>query len=297
MTYDPGGWCDWIIGNVICERLRADGQPVRALIRRTSNPDKVHALRSLGCELSIGDLKTLIRLTLLARGISAVIATASSTLSRQPGNSIESVDLQGQLALANAARDAGVQRFIYISFRNDPSVQYPLTHAKRSVERSIADLDYTSIQASWFMEVWLSPALGFDYIHGKALIYGDGSKPISWVSFRDVAEFCVAAVLHSIASRSVLAVGGPEALTPLEVVKIFEEESGRTFEVEKVPVTKLREQLDFANDSLEKSFAGLMLQYAHGDAIDMRGLYMVTEATVKRLAGALSLTFSLKVGP
>ena len=201
-----------------------------------------------------------------------MISTASSTLSRQPGDSIESVDLQGQLALANAARRAGVRRFVYVSFRDDPTVQYPLTQAKRSVERAIEDLDFTSIQASWFMEVWLSPALGFDYVHGKARIYGDGSKPISWISYRDVAEFCVAPVLHPVASRSVLAVGGPEALTPLEVVKIFEEESGRRFEVEKVPDAKLREQFDSANDSLEKSFAGLMLQYAHGDAINMRGL-------------------------
>ena len=68
-----------------------------------------------------------------------------------------------------------------------------------------------------------------------------------------------------------LRVGGPEALTPLEVVRIFEEESGRSFDVETIPEAKLREQFNFANDSLEKSFAGIMLQYAHGDAIDMRG--------------------------
>jgi uncharacterized protein YbjT (DUF2867 family) len=201
-----------------------------------------------------------------------LISTASSTLSRQPGDSIESVDLEGQLALVNIARRAGVRRFIYASFRDDPTVQYPLTQAKRSVERAIVDLDFTSIQASFFMEVWLSPALGFDYVHGKARIYGDGSEPISWVSYRDVAEFCIAPVLRSVASRSVLAMGGPEALTPLEVVKIFEEESGRHFAVETIPEAKLREQLDSANDSLEKSFAGIMLRYAHGDAIDMREL-------------------------
>jgi hypothetical protein len=62
-----------------------------------------------------------------------------------------------------------------------------LTKAKRSVERAIADLNFTSIQASWFMEVWLSPALGFDYVHGKVRLYGSGSKPISWVSYRDAA--------------------------------------------------------------------------------------------------------------
>jgi uncharacterized protein YbjT (DUF2867 family) len=46
-----------LLGNRICERLRAEGQTVRALVRRTSNPEKVNALRSLGCELATGDLK------------------------------------------------------------------------------------------------------------------------------------------------------------------------------------------------------------------------------------------------
>jgi uncharacterized protein YbjT (DUF2867 family) len=261
-----------LLGTRVCERLRAEGQPVRALVRRTSNSDKVNALRSLGCELATGDLKDPSQIQAACQGMSALISTASSTFSRQPGDSIESVDLQGQLALANAAGMAGVRRFVYVSFQDDPTVQYPLTQAKRSVERAIGDLDFTSIQASYFMEVWLSPALGFDYIHGRARLYGSGSKPMSWVSYRDVAEFCIASVLRSVASRSVLAVGGPEALSPLEVVRIFEEESGRRFEVDTISETMLREQLDSAKDSLEKSFAGLTLQYAHGDAIDMSGL-------------------------
>ena len=261
-----------LLGTRICERLRAERQPVRALVRRTSNSDKVNALRSLGCELATGDLKDPPQIQAACQGISALISTASSTLSRQPGDSIESVDLQGQLALANAAKTAGVKRFVFVSFRDDPTVQYPLTQAKRSVEHAIEDLDFTSIQASYFMEVWLSPALGFDYMNARARIYGSGSKPMSWVSYRDVAEFCIAPVLRSVASRSILAVGGPEALTPLEVVKIFEEEGGRAFEVETISETKLREQFDSATDSLEKSFAGLLLQYAHGEAIDMRAL-------------------------
>jgi uncharacterized protein YbjT (DUF2867 family) len=249
-----------LLGTRICERLRAERQPVKAFIRRTSNSDKVNALRALGCELVTGDLKDLPQIQAACQGISALISTASSTLSRQPGDTIESVDLHGQLALVNAARSAGVSRIIFVSFRNDHTVQYPLTGAKRSVERAIADLDFTSIQASPFMEVWLSPVVGFDYIHGRARIYGSGLKPISWVSYRDVAEFCIAPVLRSVAGRSVLEVGGPEALSPLEVVKIFEEESGRRFEVETISEAKLREQFDSANDSLEKSFAGLKLQ-------------------------------------
>ena len=261
-----------LLGTRVCERLRAEGRTVRALVRRTSNPERVNALRSLGCDLATGDLKDPPQIQAACQGISALISTASSTLSRQAGDSIESVDLRGQLALVNAARSAGVGRFVYVSFRDDPTVQYPLTQAKRSVERAIADLDFTSVQASYFMEVWLSPAVGFDYIHGRARIYGSGLKSLSWVSYRDVAEFCIAPVLRSVAGRSVLEVGGPEPLSPLEVVKIFEEESGRRFELETISEAKLREQFDSANDPLEKSFAGLMLQYAQGDAIAMEGL-------------------------
>jgi uncharacterized protein YbjT (DUF2867 family) len=279
-----------LLGTRVCERLRTEGKPVRALVRRTSNPDKVSTLESLGCELAIGDLKEPAQIRAACRGISALISTASSTFSRQPGDSIESVDLEGQLTLVDAARDAGISRFIYVSFREDSTVQYPLTRAKRALERAITDLDFTSIQASYFMEVWLSPLLGFDYMHSRARIYGDGTKPISWVSYRDVAEFCIAPILHSVASRSVLAVGGPEALSPLEVVRIFEEERGGFFEVESIPQEKLQEQLDSATDSLEKSFAGIMLQYAHGDAIDMAGpldLIPVCLTSVREYASAV----------
>ena len=110
-----------LLGARICERLRAEGCSVRALVRRTSSPDKVNALRALGCELATGDLKDPPQIKAACQGISALISTASSTLSRQAGDSIESVDLQGQLALVNAARSSGVGRFVYVSFRDDPT--------------------------------------------------------------------------------------------------------------------------------------------------------------------------------
>ena len=67
-----------LLGTRVCERLRAEGQPVRALVRRTSDPDKVNALRSLGCELATGDLKERPQVEAACKGISVVISTASS---------------------------------------------------------------------------------------------------------------------------------------------------------------------------------------------------------------------------
>src|SRR5262249_4658430 len=160
----------------------------------------------------------------------AVISTASSTLSRQDGDSIESVDRDGQLQLIDAARAHGIERFLLVSFRHG-GFPCPLDDAKQQAERAIAGMNFTVIQASWFMEVWLSPALGFDYANRAARIYGPGTSPISWVSFLDVAEMCALCLRHPAASRRTIEFGGPEPLSPLEVVARFENIGGGPFQV------------------------------------------------------------------
>ena len=258
-----------LVGSEVCQRLMRRGEPVKALVRKTSSKEKIEALRSSGVELCVGDLKDAQSIVAACRGVNAVISTASSTLTRQPGDSIESVDAAGQLNLVNAAKGANVGRFLFVSFRRPPSISFPLSDAKEQVENAVTSLNFTVIQASWFMEVWLSPALGFDYVNAVARIYGPGTSPISWVSFRDVAEMCAVALRHSAAERRTIEFGGPEGLSPLEVVARFERIGGRPFRLEHVPEAALLSQFEGATDSMQKSFAGLMLGYLHGDAINM----------------------------
>ena len=258
-----------LVGSEVCQRLIRRGEPVRALVRATSSKEKTEALRASGVELCVGDLKDPQSIVAACRGVNAVISTAPSTLTRQPGDSIESVDAAGQLNLVNAAKGANVGRFLFVSFRRPPSISFPLSDAKEQVENAVTSLNFTVIQASWFMEVWLSPALGFDYVNAVARIYGPGTSPISWVSFRDVAEICAVALRHSAAERRTIEFGGPEGLSPLEVVARFERIGGRPFRLEHVPEAALLSQFEGATDSMQKSFAGLMLGYLHGDAINM----------------------------
>jgi uncharacterized protein YbjT (DUF2867 family) len=258
-----------LLGSAVCQKLAKRGETVRALVRATSAKDRLDALRSCGAELCTGDLKDPVSLGSACRGVDAVISTASSTLSRQPGDSIESVDAAGQLNLVNAAKAANIARFVFVSFRRPRAISFPLADAKRQVEEAIATLNFTIIQASWFMEVWLSPALGFDYANRTARIYGPGTSPISWVSFRDVAEMCALALRSPAADRRTIEFGGPEALGPLEVVARFEKIGGRPFQLEHVPEQTLRAQFDGAADPMQKTIAGLMLGYLYGDAIDM----------------------------
>ena len=261
-----------MLGGEICRRLVAAGKPVRALTRPTSDPTRVAALRTLGVRLVNGDLKDPASLDAACKGVDTIISTASITFSRQPGDTLASVDQHGQIALIGAARAADVARFVYVSVSGQNDVACPLMTAKRAVEQELvrSGMDYTILRPSYFMEVWLSPALGFDAANGTARVYGSGEKPISFISYKDVAQFAVASVDNPAARNAIIELGGPEALTPMEVVGVFEKKKGRRFQTEYVPEDVLEGQRAAASDPLQQSFASLMLAYAHGDAIDMK---------------------------
>src|SRR5881275_1505101 len=87
-----------------------------------------------------------------------------------------------------------------------------------------------------------APALGFDAPNAQARIYGSGTNPISWISLGDVAQFVVLALNHPAARNAILELGGPAAISPLEVVRAFEQTGGRPFTVEHVPEEALRAQ-------------------------------------------------------
>ena len=260
-----------MLGGEICRLLRDRGEPVRALVRGTSNPEKLSRLQSLGADCVEGDLKDAATLEAACSGVTAVISTASSTISRQAGDSIESVDRQGQLNLVEAAERADVRQFILISFPHF-DFDFPLQSAKRAVEDRLrlGRMTYTILQPTCFMEVWLGPALGFDPAHGTAQIYGSGQNKVSWISFQDVAQFAVAALRNDRAAQAIVKLGGPDALSPLEVVQLAQQLTGRPIDVQHVPEEALRAQYSSASDAMQKSFAALMLYYAHGDSVDMR---------------------------
>jgi len=139
------------------------------------------------------------------------------------------------------------------------------------VERMLrgSGLTHTILQPTYFAEVWLSPAVGFDHPNRKAVIYGTGENPISWISFLDVARFAVASLDNPVARNATLELGGPQGISPSNVIKIFEQAGGKPFEVTHVPVEALQGQLAGATDPMQRSFAGLMLSYASAGPIDM----------------------------
>ena len=212
-----------LVGSDICRRLAARGDSVRALVRPSADPARVLALHDAGVETLEGDLRDRVSLEAACRDVSAVIETAAAMpFSFVPGiNDIRTTDIAGVESLFAAAETAGVTHAVYLSFSGQIDLDFPLRNAKRRIEERLrqSGLTHTILRPSFFMEAWLGPAVGFDAANATAVVYGDGTMPVSWVSSGDVAELTVRCLRNPAARDATIEMGGPEALPPLEVVE------------------------------------------------------------------------------
>jgi uncharacterized protein YbjT (DUF2867 family) len=279
------------LGTEIVRLLAGSGTPVRAMVRTGADANKRAVLETLSPELCTADLKDSSSLDRACNGVGVVVSTASAVLSRQAGDSIEAVDEQGQINLVEAAERQGVRHFVFVSFPPSP-VDFALQRAKRRVEERLrqGSMSFAVLQPAFFADVWLSPALGFDHVHGRARVLGDGNSAVSWISLHDVARFAVAACENGRFAGRVVPIGGPDPLTQLQVLRIFEEMGGPPFAVDYVPESTLRAQLSAASNPIEETFAALMLTLCQGAVVDPRSALELLPGrltTVRDYAGRL----------
>src|SRR6516225_1020317 len=134
-----------VLGMEVCRQLAAAGKKVKGLVRTSSRKEKVNSLHELGVETVTGDMKDSQSLYQVFENVDAIISTATSTISYQEGDSIETVDLTGQLNVAEAAGAAGVKHVVFISFPPYPPItpEFPLQSAKRAVENRLKSKTFT----------------------------------------------------------------------------------------------------------------------------------------------------------
>lgn len=259
-----------VLGSEIVQRLRAQGKPVRALVRATSASDKVARLKSWGAEIVRGDLKVRESLEPAVKDADAVISTVTTILTSQPGDSFDATDGAGTINLINAARAANVGHFVFVSFDTSKVPDSPLTAAKRDVEHHLerSGMTYTILQPGLFMESWLGPYLFADPLAGTAKVYGAGDRGIRYVAVSDVAEMAVRALAVPAARNAKIPFGGPEPISQREAVGLFEREFGKPFTVTDIPEQALEAQWRQAQDPFQKTFSALMLGVARGLGTD-----------------------------
>jgi len=231
------------------------------------------ALRQLGCSTVTGDLKDPASLVSACRGADCVITTANSISSRLSGDSLQSVDRDGTLALVAAARANGVRTFVYTSVSPSLPADNSFVRYKREVEAAVkaSGMRWVILQPSAFMEIHAGPATGWNFVDGRVRIMGSGRAPFSYVSVADVAAFAVASATGPAAANRSLHITGPEPLSAFDAVAVAERVTGKRFAVQRIPTTVLA-GLSIAtrpfNDALSSLFRmGIGLD--RGDVVDM----------------------------
>ena len=146
------------VGSRLIPRVLAQGEPVRALVRDPESETALR-LRAAGAELVVGDLTTLDQADMkpFVEGTRAVIHLVAAFRNGESPERSAAVNTDAAVALARAALDAGVRRFVFTSTnliygaghtapqREDvvlgplPSeAPYPLT--KRAAEEALQEL-------------------------------------------------------------------------------------------------------------------------------------------------------------
>ena len=177
---------------------------------RDRNSQRARRLQAAGARLCIADLKNPASLDAAVRGAASVIITATATLSRRDGDSLEAVDGRGLQGLITACVQNGVRHVVLVSFSRGIDADTPLSRFKRAAERRLENcgMEYTVLLPSYFPEKFLTPLVGFDIASGRARIYGDGTCPIGYVGTADVAHLA-ALCASDFRGYGAIPMGGP----------------------------------------------------------------------------------------
>lgn len=218
------------LGGRITRGLLAQGKAVRILARRNplseelarqGRANTVQSLERAGTQSVYGDLKDRASLETAVRGIDTIIATATAT-ARGGDDTVPAVDLHGMLDLIEAARKAGVKRFIctsiYGSVNGHP---LPLFDIKAMCEAALeqSGMEYTILWPAVFMEIWIGMVVGMPLMAQQPVtLIGQGDHRHNMVSEADVAAFALAAVDNPRAANQRISIGGPASYTWTEIV-------------------------------------------------------------------------------
>lgn len=255
------------LGCLAAEAARAAGHAVVAMVRDRQSP-AAKRLQSAGVRLCVADLKETKQLDAAVRGITSVIITATATLSRHDGDSLEAVDGRGLQALLTACIRNGVRHVILVSFSRGIDADTPLARFKRAAERRLENsaMEYTILLPSYFPEKFMTPLVGFDVQQGRIRIYGDGTRPISYVATADVARLAAMCAAES-RGRGAIPMGGPKAVSQLEVVKLLERLTKKKIALEYMSLEQIEIAMSQTSDPLKQSHLGLYRGLAIGDAV------------------------------
>lgn len=288
-----------MLGGMITQQLLAQGKDVCILVRHNSPAEALAAqgmatsaktLIAAGAQSVYGDIKDRASLDQAMAGVQTVLTTANSAL-RGGDDNPETVELRGNRNLVDAAKAAGVDHFIFTSVLGaDPGSPFPFVRGKGQTEIALREsgLTYTILAPDMFAEVWAGMVVGGPLRAGQPItLVGEARRVHSFVSMADVAAFGVAAGDNPAARDATIPIGGPEAVSWLDIVAAAERVIGRELPVRLV---QPGEPVPLLPESVQGLMAGQETYDSPLPMADIAATYGVTltpiAAVLQRMFGA-----------
>lgn len=227
------------LGRQVARRAIDEGYKVRCLVRSTKNKTAAF-LKGWGAELVLGDLCKPETLKGALEGVTVVIDAATSRAT--DSLTIKQVDWDGQVALIQAAKAAGVERFIFFSILDAQKYpEVPLMEIKRCTELFLAEsgLNYTILQLAGFMQ-GLIGQYGIPILENQPVWVTGESSPIAYMDTQDIAKFAIRALSVPETGNQAFPIVGTRAWSAEEIISLCERLSGKEAKVTRMPINLLR---------------------------------------------------------
>lgn len=225
------------LGRQVARRALDEGYKVRCLVR---GPKKAAFLKEWGAELVPGNLCQPQSLQSALEGVDAVIDAATA---RATDNlSMKQVDWDGKVALIQAAKAAGVERYIFFSILDaEKYPNVPLMEIKRCTELFLneAGMNYTILRLSGFMQ-GLIGQYGIPILENQAIWVTGESSPIAYMDTQDIAKFAVRALSVPETEKQTFPIVGSRAWSAEEIISVCERLTGKQARITRIPLNLLR---------------------------------------------------------
>lgn len=225
------------LGRQIVRKALEDGFQVRCIVR---NKRAALFLQEWGAELVYGDLTIPETLPLSFQGVTAIV-DASTTRPEDDAKMID-VDWYGKLMLIEMAKRVNVKRFIFFSIAK--ANEYPsitIMEQKANIEKVLANsgVPYTILQCAGFYQALISQ-YAIPILEKKTVWQTAESNAMFYIDTEDAAQFCVKSLSLKKTENKSFFIGGPQAWSSLDIIKLCETLSGQKAQIKEIPLLLLK---------------------------------------------------------
>jgi uncharacterized protein YbjT (DUF2867 family) len=242
------------LGKPLLSRLLGSGEQVRCLVRepRRLGPNRVQV------QIALGNLADRSGFDRALRGVDTVIHLAATTRDQQRGT-IEEMNGLATLRLLNAAKRAGVKRFVYVSSFNasesSPS-RFIRMQALSSAAIRKSELESVIFEAGVIYapdDPWIKLMSELAKLPVMPVI-GNGEATFQPIWAEDAADAMMATLLKGIATPGApIALAGPDALTQDQILRIVMRHFGAQKPLLHLPTGIARKALDWQEKRLQQA--------------------------------------------